>query len=808
MKRPQPLGTARLYVACPADSLPFETTDELQQLEEVIGQQRALDAVHFGIGMRSDGYNLFVLGPPGLGKHTLIRRYLEQAASAAATPSDWCYVNNFAQAHAPRALRLPPARGLEFHGDMEQLIDDLRTAIPASFESEQYRNRAQQIEDDFKERQGQAFSALGEAAEKEHIAFLHTPTGFAFAPTKDGEVVSPSEYEKLPEEEQQRLQKIISDLQDRLKKVLREVPQWRRENRRRLKEFNREVTMYAVGQQMEELKRKYAELPELLEYLNQVEQDIIDNVDDFRKQEDEQQPNILNLPSANSPSFRRYEVNVLVDHSGSQGAPVVTEDNPAYHNLVGRTEHMSQMGTLLTDFTLIKPGALHKANGGYLVLDARKVLMAPYAWEGLKRALSARQIHIESLGEMLSIISTVSVQPEPIPLDVKLVLVGERLLYYLLQYYDPEFSELFKVVADFDEEIDRHDENNLLYARLIGTIAKREKLPCFHRSAVARIIEHGARLAGDAEKLSTHMRSVADLLRESAYWANERGRDVVTVEHVQEAIDRQVYRLDRVREKVHEAIQRGTILVDTRGDAVGQVNGLSVLDMGNFAFGQPSRITATARLGDGKIVDIEREVELGGAIHSKGVLILSQFLAWRFARSKPLSLTASLVFEQSYGMVEGDSASAAELCALLSSLANLPVKQCLAMTGSVNQRGQIQAIGGVNEKIEGFFDVCQAKGPEKGQGVIIPASNVKHLMLREEVVRAAADKRFSIYAIEHVDQALELLTGTPAGEPDELGNYLKDTVNGLVQARLDELTELALTYAAVKKGDSEDGAEL
>lgn len=802
----RPLNPDQLYRHCPEGSLPFETTADLEGLEQIIGQERALQAVRFGVGMRSEGYNLYVLGPAGLGKHTVLRRLLEQQSSQQPVPDDWCYVNNFDHPHKPITLRLPPAQGEKFRREMEQLVDDLRTAIPAAFESEQYRNRAQEIEEEFKERQGQAFSELGNEAEKENVAFMHTPTGFAFAPTRDGEVVSPSEYEKLPAEEQERLQRTIAELQDKLKKILRQVPQWRKDNRKRIKELNREVTMFAVGHQMEELKREYADHPGVLAYLNDVEQDIVENVDDFRKQEEEQQT-LFGVSTSPTPSFRRYEVNVLVEHGDTQGAPVVIEDNPVYQNLVGRAEHMSQMGTLVTDFTLIKPGALHKANGGYLILDARKVLLAPYAWEGLKRALSSRCIRIESLGEMLSIISTVSLQPEPIPLEVKVMLVGERLLYYLLQFYDPEFGELFKVAADFDEEVVRDEASNLLYARLVGTIARQEGLPHFSRSAVARIVEHGARLAGDAERLSTHMRSIADLLRESAYWAREASQDLVQVQHVNKAIDNQIYRVDRIREKVHEAIRRGTILIDTTGEVIGQVNGLSVVQLGDFAFGQPSRITATARLGDGKIVDIEREVELGGAIHSKGVLILGQFLAWRYACARPLSLSASLVFEQSYGMVEGDSASAAELCTLLSALAEVPIKQSLAMTGSVNQRGQIQAIGGVNEKIEGFFDVCQAKGPEAAQGVLIPASNVKHLMLRQDVVEAAAAGQFQVYAVETIDQAMEVLTDMPAGEADPAGTFPEDTVNRRIQDRLEELTELALAFAKAKEEHHEDESD-
>jgi len=491
-------------------------------------------------------------------------------------------------------------------------------------------------------------------------------------------------------------------------------------------------------------------------------------------------------------------VNVLVDHSQSKGAPVIYEEHPTYNNLIGRIEHLAQMGALVTDFNLIKPGALHRANGGYLILDARQLLPQPYAWDGLKRALRSREVRIEPLGQALSLVSTVSLEPEPIPLDEKVVLIGERLLYYLLYQYDPDFGELFKVEADFNEEMARTSENNLLYARLIGTMARKEELRPFDRGAVARVIERSTRMAGDAEKLSTHMLSIADLLREADYWADVAGNNVVTTDDVQRAIDAQIHRADRLQERVQEQIQRGTILIDTTGERVGQVNGLSVIGLGNFAFGQPSRITARARLGKGEVVDIEREVELGGPIHSKGVLILSGFLGARYAAKRPLSLSASLVFEQSYGGVEGDSASMAELCALLSALAEVPIKQSWAMTGSVNQHGEAQPIGGVNEKIEGFFDVCclQGRGLTGKQGVIIPASNVQHLMLRQDIVEAVEAGQFHVYPVRTVDQAMELLTGIPAGEQDEEGNFPEGSINQRVEARLIELAEKQRAFAA------------
>jgi lon-related putative ATP-dependent protease len=586
------------------------------------------------------------------------------------------------------------------------------------------------------------------------------------------------------------------------------MPQWDRERRAKVKELNQEVGMFAVGHFIEELRRTYLDLPAVLAYVTSVQQDVIDNLDEFLGMTDtppaapaEASPP---QPPVRASFFRRYRVNVVVDHSGATGAPVIYEDHPAVQNLVGRIEHMAQMGTLVTDFNLIKAGALYRANGGYLILDARKVLLQPFAWEELKRALRSREIRIEVLGQTLSLVSTVSLEPEPIPLDVKVILLGERLLYYTLYQADPDFGELFKVAADFEDQMDRTSDNHLLYARMIGTIARQEGIRPLDRAGVARVIEQSARLAGDADKLSTHVHTVADLLREADYWAGEAQHPVIDATDVQHAIDAQIRRLDRVRERIQEEIQRGTILIDTQGAAVGQVNGLSVLSMGQFAFGRPSRITARVRLGRGEVVDIEREVALGGPIHSKGVLILSAYLGARYASDRPLSLSASLVFEQSYSGVEGDSASSAELYALLSALADLPVKQGLAVTGSVNQRGQVQAIGGVNEKIEGFFDTCRAQGLTGEQGVLIPASNVKHLMLRHDVVAAVAAGQFQVYAVETIDQGIELLTGVPAGERDNAGAFPAGSVNQRVEARLVELAEKRLAFGVPERGSTGD----
>jgi len=547
---------------------------------------------------------------------------------------------------------------------------------------------------------------------------------------------------------------------------------------------------------MDELRKKWLDLAEVVSFLDDIQKDVIENVDEFLTPPDHPLAALMgvNVPWApRGPAFfRRYQVNVLIERGTAGGAPVVYEDHPTYQNLVGQVEYIAHMGALSTDFTLIRPGALHRANGGYLILDAYKLLTQPYAWDALKRSLRSSRIRIESLGEMLGLMSTMTLRPEPVPLGVKVVLVGDRMMYYLLSALDSEFHELFKVASDFEEHLERSAESELLYARWIGTIARHEELLPLDCGAVGRVIEQSSRSAGDSQKVLAMRRTLSDLLRESDYWARQQGRSVMTTEDVQRAIDAQIHRADRIREKLLEEIVRGTLLIDTEGERIGQVNGLSVVTLPGYSFGHPSRITARVRLGKGEVIDIEREVELGGPIHSKGVLILSGFLGGRYAADHPLSLHASLVFEQSYGGVEGDSASSAELYALLSALSGLPLKQSLAVTGSVNQHGEIQAIGGVNEKIEGFFDLCLARGQRNGQGVVIPASNVRHLMLRQDVIEAVRSSNFHIYAINTIDQGMQILTGVAAGERDAAGKFPEGSVNQRVEARLIALAEKRL----------------
>ncbi len=788
---------------CSPESFSFETTDDLEELSEIIGQDRAVNAVHFGIGVQREGYNLYVMGPPGMGKHTMVRQFLEQKASSQPHPPDWCYINNFKQPHKPKALKLPPGRGEQLRQDMEQLVEELSTAIPAAFESDDYRSQIQSLEEELKEQQEKAFTELSEAAGKKNVKLFRTPSGFAFAPQREGEVVSPEDFEKLPPDEQEHIETIVAALQEQLQEIIQRIPQWRRETRDKVKALNQKVAMSAVGHLIEELKKNYNDQPDVLSYLDEVKQDVVHNVTDFIKTEEREELTGGQQPT-DPRALHRYKVNNLILNNRGEGAPVMYLDNPTFLNLVGRAEHKAQFGTLVTDFTLLKPGALHEANGGYLLVDAHKVLTQPYAWEGLKRALYSNQINIEPLEKMLSLVSTVSLEPEPIPLDIKVVILGDRRLYYLLQEYDPDFGELFKVQADFEDRIDRSEENHHLLARLIATVVRKEKLLPFHKGAVARIIDYASRHAEDAEKLTTHMRSIADLVREADYWARQEERDVVQDKDIRHTIDEQIHRASRVRERIQEAIQRGTIFIDSDGEKVGQVNGLSVLSLGNYMFGQPSRITATVHIGEGQVVDIDREVEMSGPIHSKGVLILSSLLASRYARQHPLSLSASLVFEQNYGGVDGDSASLAELCALLSAIAEVPIKQSFALTGSINQHGQVQPIGGVNEKIEGFFEVCRTRGLSGEQGIIIPASNVKNLMLHPDVVEAVKAEKFHIYSVETVDEALGLLTGIEAGELNARGNYPPDSLNGRAQSRLKEMAHIRQSFGDSHHKDKEE----
>jgi predicted ATP-dependent protease len=788
-----PLDPEALCHRCDPAALGFDTTDALPVPDETFGQERAVEAIRLAVEMAHPCFNLFVLGEPGGGRHGLVRRLLEQRAATMPPASDWCYVYNFGDPPQPRVLTLPAGRGATLRRDMQRFTEDLEPAISAAFESDDFRNHAEAIQGELKEREANAFHELGQEARQRGIALLHTPQGFTLVPMKDDEPMAPDAFGELPDEEKGRIGQLIEELGERLQKVLHQVPRWRREMQGRLRQLGRDTVNLAVGHLIADLKEVYAQQANVLIFLDEVLADVVEFGESLRVPREDSDNIEL---SADGISAQRYQVNLLIGNDEHAAAPVVFEDSPTYANLVGRVDHIAHMGTMMTNFTLIKPGALHRANGGFLMLDVVKVLGKPYAWEALKRALKSGELRIDSLDRALGFASALPLEPAPIPLSCRVVLFGEPMLYYLLKEYDPEFGDLFRVAADFESDIARSTDNVRQYAAQIADLARRNGLHAMDAGAVARMIEFSSRLAADGERLSTDIRRVATLLHEADRCALAAGVACMRREDVEVALAAQTRRHDRLRCRYQEAILRETLLITSSGGHVGQVNGLAVIDLGDFVFAHPVRITATVRVGEGDVIDIERETELGGAIHSKGVMILSSFLAARYSSRMPLSLAASLVFEQSYGPVEGDSASLAELCALLSALSGAPIDQSLAVTGSVNQFGQVQAIGAVNEKIEGFFDICRLRGLTGQQGVLIPQSNVKNLMLRDDVVAAARAGTFNIHAVGTVEDAIEILTGVPAGAPDAEGFVPADSINGLVASQLIEMSKLRQSFAA------------
>jgi lon-related putative ATP-dependent protease len=781
-----------MYRHTDASGLSFQNTADLKPIDTIVGQGRAVGAIDFGARIRQPGFNLFVIGPNGSRMQRAVESVLKNAELNGAALSDWIYVNNFAESRKPVAIGLPAGRALAFREAMHTLIDDLRAALPAVFQGEDYQARHSAIDQAFHSKQSEAFSALHERATAKGIALLRTPMGFALAPVREGKVVPPDEFNAWPESKKSEVQETIRDLEKELEQVVRRIPRLEMERRDELRKLNRETAMFAVGQWIDEIKSKFSDIPAVIDHLESVRSDLVDNVMLFAIKSDDDEKE--GSKPTGTP-FERYEVNVLVSQSAqAQARPIVQEHHPTLANLLGNIEYISQHGVLVTDFRLIKAGAVHRANGGYLLLDVRSLLAEPFSWAALKRTLRQRQVKIEDVGHFIGLASTISIEPDPIPLDIKVILFGDRILYYILAALDPEVGEHFKVLADFDDEMDRSVESEALHARLLAALAQRNGFKPIEREGVALVIEHAARVAENSGKLTLLIDQLRDLLAEADFWASEAKHQVISKSDVQRALDEKTRRVCRLRDRAQESILQDVALIDTSGGRIGQVNGLSVLELGGFRFGRPTRITCRVRPGSGKLVDIEREVELGGPIHSKGVLILSGFLAGRYALNAPMSLFASLVFEQSYGGIEGDSASSAELYALLSALSELPVGQGLAVTGSVNQHGSIQAIGGVNEKIEGFFDICKAKGLTGAQGVLIPKSNVQHLMLRRDVIDACRAGKFAIYAIATIDEGMELLTGLASGTRDAHGIYPEGSVNRLVEDRLQSYAKVLQNF--------------
>ena len=792
----KPLTPELLYKKCNPEDFGFKTTTDLEEMMSPLGQERAINAVNFGINVHSKGYNLFCLGPEGTGKTSLVKHILKKAAKDKPVPSDWCYVNNFEDNHKPRAIKLPAGRASTFAKDMEKLVDDLKIAIPAAFESEDYKNKLSGVEEKYKEQKSNYFDNLQKQASGKNVSLLRMPVGLVVAPMHDGEVLSPEAFEKLPDEEQKELMKELNETQEKLEIAVRDVPKWEKEQREEVSNLNKKITNLAVAGYIDELKKKYKDIKTVISYIKQVHNHIIENVDQFFEEDEEENPLLAAMKrstSAGEQSLRQYLVNPIVRNEDKEGAPIVFADHPTYSNLFGRVERQQLFGALISDFNLIKAGALHEANGGYLLIDARKLLSQPNAWDSLKRAIRSKSIKIENAGDDVGF-STITIDPEPIPLDIKIILIGEAELYYTLASLDPDFGDLFKVEADFCSTMPRTKENVTEYAKLIGSLSKKKQLRSLNNYAVARIIEHASRLSGDANKLTAHIASIGDLVKEADYFARMSNSNMIGCNHVEQAIKSQIYRSDRVRENMMEQINRDVIKISTSGEIVGQINGLVVYEFGRISFGRPTRITCLVRLGKGEVLDIEREVELGGPIHTKGVLILQSLLGSRFSKDKPLSLTASLVFEQSYGEVDGDSASSAEYYALISAISGVPIKQNFAVTGSVDQFGRIQPIGGVNEKIEGFFDICKNRGLDGSHGVLIPENNVKNLMLKADVVDAVANGLFHIYDVSTVDEGIEILTGIEAGIPDENGEFPIGTINRKVETKLKQFFTKSMEY--------------
>ena len=801
------LSPEKLRLECPPDQVGCETSAELGPVDGIIGQDRALKALKFGVEMKGKGFNVYVAGPPITGKRPAARSFLENIAKTRPVPPDWVYVNNFQNPYEPKTLKLPPGRARVFQKDLKNLVDQAKRAVPAALQNEEFVSRGNSITKKAVAERNKILSDLNKQAEVHGYTVRMTQLGITIIPVVDGKTVSQEEFDSLPARVKKKYDQSRDTVRAALDKAGKQVNDLDARTLEELKKLRDDSVHYAIGGLMTNLVARYEGLPNVVQHLNELRDDIMENTELFtpggtEEKPDSEQQNPLekNLPDF---LFRRYDVNVIVDNSELKGAPVISEDNPTATNLLGKFENESRFGALTTDFTLIKGGSLHRANGGYLILGAIELLKNQFSYDGLKRVLQSGSILIEETGQRLGVASTKTLVPQPIPLNVKVILVGDHEIYQALYTQDPDFGILFKVKAHFDDSIERNDRNQKTYGSFVHSLCEREGLNHLEAPALAKVVEYGSRLAEDQTKLSTKFPEIADLVREANFYATHDGAKIVKDVHIKKALDEKVYRSNLLDEKIKEMIERGIILIDTAGTQVGQVNGLSVISLGDFDFGQPSRITASLGLGRRGIVDIERESRMGGQTHTKGVMIISGYLENKYAHDKPLSLSCRLVFEQSYGGVDGDSASSTELYAILSALSELPIKQNLAITGSVNQKGEVQAIGGVNEKIEGFYKTCKVKGLKGDEGVMIPRSNVQHLMLNEEVVEAVRRGRFHIYPVGTIDEGIEILTGVNAGQLKTDGTYDPGTVNYKVNKRLAEMTQRLAALVSSSKLEEE-----
>ncbi len=788
----------KLYWKCSEELFQFECTTDIEPLKEFIGQDRALDSINFGLAVERPGYNLFLTGLTGTGKAVTIKSRIERfivekkAQGIKYQLYDWCYVYNFSDPDRPNILKLPQGVGKSFRNHMENLLKTLKEEIPKAFSSEEYTKRKQEVMEDHQRKYQTMMDALEQEARDKSLMVQISPMGAAVVPLIDGRPMSREEFHSLPEKEKDRIESRRLEMMRRVDEAYSRLREMENELAEKMKEIDIKIGEFAISHPFEELFKTYSEFPEIIDFLRSVKDYTLSKLDLFTQPSIQQIPGMPLIPGFDS--FVSYKVNVFVDNSSLDGPPIIIEPNPNWFNMFGKVERRALMGTYVSDHTMIKPGAVHLANGGYLILNIRDVLLNPGVWEGLKRVIRTKEARVEEPWEQFSFLTPQGMRPQPMPVELKIIVMGDDTLYQLLSLYDEDFWEMFKVKADFDYQVQRTDENLKAYSCFIRKCCDEERLLPFDRSGVAKVIEYATRAVGDQEKLSTRFGQLKDLLIEADYWAKVEKSEMIRGKHVEKAVREKIHRLDLVAERIRKMIQEGTLMIDVEGEVVGQVNGLSVYDLGTFSFGRPSRITAKTFLGRRGVINIERESQLSGRIHDKGVLILSGYLGWKYAQDKPLSLSASLCFEQSYSGIEGDSASSAELFAILSSLSGIPIRQDIAVTGSVNQKGEIQPIGGVNQKIEGFFDVCRIKGLTGTQGVMIPFQNIRNLVIREDVVKAVQDGMFHIYAVKNIDEGIEVLTGVPAGEKMPDGKYQEGTVNYMVDKRLRELAEGAKEY--------------
>ena len=785
------LPPEKLSYFCDPSQFKFKSTAELKPLDEVIGQDRAVASIDFGVDLKSYGYNIFALGPVGAGRTSTIKEAVEKRARVMPIPDDWCYVFNFQNPDQPNSLRLPAGKGRLLIKKMERLISQLKRDIPDVLNSEDYRKQRQVIIQNSRETQNKILAELDNDLKKRGFTLRKVATGLVLVPIKDGQMLTPEQFDNLPSEEKQRLEKVGQDLQIELNEEFQSVQKLELETKEKLEQHERGLMRVAIDQPMKSIRAQFKDHGEVLDYLKDVEEDILNHFSDFltTPAENAAEGIIGTLKTSEEVNCDRYRINLMVDNSKTVGAPVIVECNPTYNNLIGRIDRQTKMGMLVTDFSLIKAGTLHKANGGYLIIEAEQLFQSPLAWKALKRALKNQAITITDLSEEYSFVSVKTLDPEPIPLDVKVVIIGNYRIYYALLNYDDEFQELFKLKADFNVDMPRTKQNVMSYARFIHNQCEKEKLMHFDATAVGRVVEYGVKLTDNQNKLSTRFSDIHDLLIEANYWAGKKKHQLVSREDVKTAIEAMKYRLNKYETRVQEMFEKGTIFINTTGQEIGQVNGLSVISIGDYAFGRPSRISVRTYLGRSGVISIDREVKMTGPVYNKGVLILSGYFNGKFGQERQISMSASITFEQSYEGIEGDSASSTELYAILSSLAELPIKQGIAVTGSVNQMGEIQPIGGVNEKVEGFFNICKAKGLTGEQGVLIPKTNVMNLMLNEPVIEAVKNGKFYIYPVATIEEGLEILTGKKAGKRHKNGKFPKRTVFGAVEKKLEDMAE-------------------